>query len=429
MAIAGDPGVSDSINYYVEKAKADLLTHLNLLGDKGWTPEGFDYLRYELCTGVLPFVMAYQGITGVRLAEEAPVVQWFAPFMAMQTVVNDKVLTPDYGVGGIHWNVNRWRSGDLAMSLGVVPDKYKPAVFRLFDQAFGLNGDQTFDIYKPGDAVFALINYPFDQSEYQKGVDLPNFWADEKAGYFILRDKWESGDGFVTTITTNQLARPGSHSHKEAGSFRIIGFGEVCACWGTKTPGVRNENLENTVKMVEATNWRGAEVIEKEHQVGSGMSMLISMDITNYYLGGSKFQDSIYLGVNSAIRSFYVKYPETGGANYVIYDKISGGNEKTWEMFTSVEDVSAYENGFEIRSKSGSVMYGKIFIPAKVKVNYDPEIKKVFFPVDFESLVTLEIFESDSSNLYLFDESKSDEENIMELRRILKLGSVDSSIK
>ena len=367
-ALLNDPGASPRVKEYFDKATREMLLHLSYLGERCWTPEGFDYLRYETCNGVLPFVQVYFRITGHHLSEYAPNLSWILPFHAMQSVFADNTFhVPDYGPCGPDWNTNRWRSGDLVMGMATVPENYLPAAKWVFDQAFGLKGDSTYNIFKPYDAIFALVNYPAGTEPANPGKILNKCWVDTTGGYYVFRNNWRDRNDMVTTITSNRLARPASHSHKEAGSFRLLGLGGKWAVRGRKSPGVRNQILENVVLVEGATQWRGGHVTHYSCRPdGSGS---VTIDLKNTYLGGEKFRDSINIGVTEAYRSFAVEYINDSTSVYAVYDKITGGGKKTWQFFAGEKMKEVTPDGFMLQSDDGATFRATFIVPEHVRID------------------------------------------------------------
>jgi len=375
LAIENDGLKNIDVPVYLQKALDGFKAHLEWLSPRGWTPEGFNYLRYELCSGVLPFLQAWQHVKGESLLPEKT--KWFLPFFTMQSIVREKNLyNPMYGLGSPWWNTDRWRSGDWAMGMGITPPEFLPAAKWTFDQAFALEGNSTFNIFKPSDAIFALINYPFNLKSENPEKMLDKMWIDQEGGYYIFRNRWRDANDFVITLSSNILAKPASHSFREAGSFRISGLGADWAVRPEKSPVMGGNDSENHVSVPGATNWLGAKTIYcNSFSDGSGS---IVLDMTKAYFGGEHYRDSVNLGIE-ATRSFCVDYGCTDsiGAVIVIADKFNGGETKTWQMHTSEEQIEIKGNEFYLYHSSDISLKGTFLYPQNPEIKFDPVTKTI----------------------------------------------------
>jgi hypothetical protein len=155
-------------------------------------------------------------------------------------------------------------------------------------------------------------------------------------------------------------------------------LGEVWASRGTKTPGARNENLENTVKVEGATNWRGASLIHFQAVGDPFPSMSLTMDMTNAYLGGRRLQDSVFVDVQEAKRSFAAKYLSKSQALFILQDRFYGGGDTVWEMFTPLNTVTVEGNKFVIKSLNGAMMKGTFLQPQSASVGFDAKKGRIY---------------------------------------------------
>jgi len=375
LAIENDGMKNINVPVYLQKVLDGFKAHLEWLSPRGWTPEGFNYLRYELCSGVLPFLQAWLHVKGESLFPEKT--KWLLPFFTMQSIVREKKLyNPMYGLGSPWWNTDRWRSGDWAMGMGITPTEYLPAAKWTFDQAFALDGDNTFNNFKPSDAIFALINYPFNLKSENPERMLDKSWIDQEGGYYIFRNRWKDANDFVITLSSNILAKPASHSFREAGSFRISGLGADWAVRPEKSHVMGGADYENHVSASGTTNWFGAKTIYcKGFSNGSGS---IVLDMTKACYGGRSFRDYVNLGIE-ATRSFCVDYgcADSIGAVIVIADKFEGGGTKTWQMHTSEEEIEIKGNEFYLHHSAGASLKGTFLYPRAPEIKFDPLTKTI----------------------------------------------------
>lgn len=369
LAIEKDGVQNIDVPGYLQKASDGMNAHLQWLSTKGWTPEGFNYLRYELCSGVLPFLQVWEHVKGEKIfADKA---KWFLPFFTMKSIVRDKKLyIPMYGLGNPWWNTDRWRSGDWVMGMGITPPEFLPSVKWTFDKSFGLEGDSTFNIFKPYDAIFALLNYPFNIETENPGKILEHMWVDSVGGYYIFRNRWKDADDFVITLSSNILAKPASHSFRDAGSFRISGLGADWAVRPEKSQLMEGKNYENHVLVKGATNWPGAKTIYcKSFPEGSGS---LVFDMTKSYYGGEHYRDTVNLGIESS-RSFAVDYSMKSGvaAVVVVADKFKNGGTKTWQMHTGAGRIEIKKNEFYLRQSDEIFLKGTFLFPPVPEIKFD----------------------------------------------------------
>ncbi len=376
LAISGDSGLSDAFDGYLQKAEEGLKAHLDHLGERGWTPEGFNYLRLALCTGIFPALQAYAHTMQKPLID-ANMVDWFLPFFTMNgLVIKDTLYQPMHGTGNFVWNTDRWRSGDWVMGMGTVPAKFLPAILWTFDPVFGLSGDQTFNIFKPYDAIFAMVNYPLDQQPANPAEVLDRVWVDEKAGYYVFRNGWQDENDIVVSIHANKLAKPASHSFRDAGSFRISGLGTHWAIRPVHHEAKVITDFENRVVIENATNWLGAETTHFQKKSDGSGSISLKMDSS--YFGGSRLKDKVDLGIK-ANRSISVDFSGKSGAEALlaIVDRFEGGGDKIWQMFTHEDAVEIVNNQFTISASNGATLRASFVYPPNVELNFDATHKLI----------------------------------------------------
>ena len=370
LSVIGDPGTSPTLIHSLYAAKEGILRHFDEgMGDHGWTAEGFNYLRYELCHGILPFLQAYKSVMGEDIVA-GTIAKWFMPFYVMQILKLEQLCVPFYGRHYPEhelWQRTMYRSGDLAMGLGTVLEKYKPALLWTFNHSFGMEGDQSFDIFNPHDAIFALSNYPIELTPINPETVLPRCWEDIKKGYYVFRKVWRDENDFITTINLNAMPHGRSHSFRDAGSFRIIGLGNQWAVQKYKDGHLRCS--ENVVQEPNTTGWHGARLTYRSFESdGSGT---ISMNMDDVYTGGDTFEEVIDIGIQ-AMRSFLVDYSgrsECPGL-YGVLDRFHGGGRKSWVMHTTGK-VSLCDRGFAIEGNNGAYMKGIFAVPRTIQLSIE----------------------------------------------------------
>lgn len=393
MAIAGDPGVDPDMPQLADRARHDFFAYLDAAyGDRGWCCEGFNYLRYPMTTSGFQFLQALTLAEGRDVVAGTPA-QWIMPLYVTQMVPgpgpSDAPYVPFFGlsypftgkdVSGFAqlFEHTRWRSGDLAMGLGSASPAFQPAVLWTLHQIMGLDGDGTFDVHKPADAVYALANLARHTATPSRnpGELLPRTLADRALGYFVFRNRWRDRDDFVAAITANARPRRGTYSFQDAGSFRIYGLGVRWADQASRKDrewsreaGI-NRALENVVLVPGANGWPGGKVTHHaEERDGSGT---VTMDISGAYSGGTGLNDAVP-GDIKATRRFVVDYSGRCGAPalYVVVDHFQGGGEKTWTMHTAgIPRVT--DHGFVIDGGQGATLTGTVLAPAHPAITIAP---------------------------------------------------------
>ena len=332
------------------------------VGEHGFGSEGESYLFLSLDRGLLPFFYAYRTAQGKDFVNGSRT-QWILPLFVMKMIYEDpKVSMPHYGSGGNF--LRPW--GQFAMGLGTASDKYKPAVYWMFNRYFGLKGDGKFDIFYPHNAIYALKDAPVDTQYPNPSQILPKVVCDEQKGYYVFRNKWQGRDDFVATIYLKKERLRASHSYPDAGSFRIYGLGAHWATVGRvlEMSGFYKQENENIVLIEGMVNKGSAKpLFFKPYTDGSG---IVSMDISGVY----KPLDDNAKRVKG-IRSFAVDYSQKANTEglFIVVDKISADEPKVWRMHTRGK-IRLYKNTFTITStNTKATLKGTFIAPSKVKLS------------------------------------------------------------
>lgn len=347
LTIAGDKSTSTNANVWLDSALVRMVRHLDYLGDAGWSGEGLDYLRFELCTGILPLALSYKKMFGVPMPGSEKFGK-LAQLYGLLTVKADSlVLAAGFGGGGNYWNTNTWRSGDWVMSFGLAQPEALPVGQAAFDQLFGMKGDQTFNLYKPYDAIYAMLYYPEKQVLLKPGNG-PYFFADEKAGFYLFRSTIGTSNDIVFSATANLLARQKAHSYHDAGSFRLFAQGKVIAGRGDKlNKKLEDSSLENVVQVMGATNWNPAKVLSFESDQSSFMTL--KLDMTPVYQAGTKVGEGKSLSVYDAMRTIKLNFQPGHDVVVHISDSLSGGGVHCWRLHSGWRNWFIGSNRFRAR--------------------------------------------------------------------------------
>jgi hypothetical protein len=390
LAVAGDPGVTTEAVATARMARNGLVRHFAEYGDRGWPHEGFNALRYALSQGMAAFILAWRHTQGEDLAAQSAV-RWFAPLYTMLAIppARPADLTgpeaPFFGLGNFSnatqrpypaWERSEQRGGDLAALIGVTDAGNRAALQWIFDRCFGLAGDRTFDIQKPGDALFALLYYPFSDTALNPGVALSRVWRDDRAGIYFFRSEWDDAADCVAAITANREPVRGLDSFADAGSFRLLALG---GRWAVQRQRDRadletvSREKENVVVIPGTHGWLGGRVAQVLAQPDGSGTITIDLDAvyTVAPIDGhpARLEPTLDLGIR-ARRSWAVDYSGVSGAPVlaVVVDRISGGPARRWLMHTQERDVKLRTDGFDLRAANGATLHATVIAPAKPRL-------------------------------------------------------------
>ena len=127
-----------------------------MLGDRAFGSEGDHYTTEPWLLTVIPFLQAYRNVKGEDLIARSSAA-WFLPHYV--TRMSAALTVPGYG---------RYRTGPgkslFSMGLGVVPPKFLPGVLWFFNRHLGWQGDRSFGIEAPQEAIYALVGVPESES-------------------------------------------------------------------------------------------------------------------------------------------------------------------------------------------------------------------------------------------------------------------------
>jgi hypothetical protein len=102
-------------------------------------------------------------------------------------------------------------SGLFVFGLAMVPDSMKAGARWLFDHAFGLDGDKTFNLLWAYHAGYLLMNYPFDVTPKPPGESLPWVAPDPTGGHWIFRKPWQGADDTLVVLNPRFDFPGGTH--------------------------------------------------------------------------------------------------------------------------------------------------------------------------------------------------------------------------
>ena len=390
LVVAGDPGVTTEAIATARTARNGLMRHFGEYGDRGWPREGFNALRYSLSQDMAAFLLAWRHTQGEDLAAQSAV-RWFAPLYTMLAIPpaapggRAGPEAPFFGLGNFShttqrpypaWERSEQRGGDVAALMGVTDTGNRAALQWTFDRCFGLAGDRTFDIQKPGDALFALLYYPFGDTALNPGVALSRVWRDDRAGVYFFRSEWDDADDCVAAITANRDPVRGLDSFADAGSFRLLALG---GRWAVQRQRDRadcetvSREKENVVVIPGTHGWLGGSVTQLLAQPDGSGAITIDLDAVYTVAPAdgrpARLEPTLDLGIR-AQRAWAVDYSGVSGAPVlaVVVDRISGGPARRWLLHTQERDVKLRADGFDLRAANGATLHATVIAPAKPRL-------------------------------------------------------------
>lgn len=327
------------------------------MGDHGWFGEGQGYLRFSLTAGMGQFLHAYRTAMGLDAAMNGGA-DMILP-MVMRYSLGDKNAA--FGPGG--WADLRFqqeeRSGCWNMLMGVAPTAYLGALRWKFDQLFGLEGDQSFNIFMPYQAAYALANYPFETEPVPPAGIMPQALFDTKTGFFVLRSGWTESadlkagsDDFISVLYMKSRRHRSTWQASPSHDFRIMGFGKQLAALPHVDADQANDLLGGTCTY---------------YNLATDGSAVVTMDAGDAYR--QNFTDA---GVR-ATRSFGADYSGASGAPmlFAVADRITGATDPVWTVSLSGA-VSIAGRTFTATHGSGTLA-GTVHMPenASLQLNGD----------------------------------------------------------
>ena len=358
LAIYQEPGIDQPESQrLLTVAERNIKRYLDIaLGDRAFGTEGDHYTTEPWLLTVIPFLQAYRNVIGEDLIERSSAA-WFLPHYV--TRMSADLTVPGYG---------RYRTGPgkslFSMGLGLVPPKFLPGVLWFFNRHLGWQGDRSFGIEAPQEAIYALVGVPETGSTQNPADVWGRVLVDRQKGLYVFRDRWRNSDDFIASIYAKRQPLEDSWSFPEVGSFRIWGLGERWAQAGSDD----DKESENIVVLPHIKAWKSAQPVFFESRPdGSGVVSLKTDAVVEQ------------MGI-SALRSFAVDYSGASGAPglFVVVDNFTGAvngdrfSRKTWTMHTE-GTVTLDEQRFTIESPSGATLTGTFVAPLGVQIAFQKE--------------------------------------------------------
>ena len=361
LAIYKEPGINQPESQrLLTIAERNIKRYLEIaLGDRAFGSEGDHYTTEPWLLTVIPFLQAYRNVIGEDLIARSSAA-WFLPHYVTR-MSNADLTVPGYG---------RYRKGPgkslFSMGLGIVPPKFLPGVLWFFNRHLGWQGDRSFGIEAPQEAIYALVGVPETGSTQNPADVWGRVMVDRQKGLYVFRDRWHNSDDFIASIYTKRQPLKSTWSFPEVGSFRIWGLGEHWAQAGSGD----DQESENIVMLPQTTPWKSAQpVFFESRRDGSGVVSMKTNAVVEQ------------MGI-SALRSFAVNYSGDSGAPglFVVVDNFTGAvngdvfSQKNWTMHTE-GTVTLDRQNFTVQSPSGAKLTGTFVAPLGVQLSFQKEEK------------------------------------------------------
>ncbi|HOG93320.1 MAG TPA: hypothetical protein PK879_03840 [Opitutaceae bacterium] len=386
LAVAPDLPDQHDLDSLARRARHHVLRYLNDCGDRGWPREHFAQLRLALSQSLPAFILAWRRTQGEDLAATSPARSWASLYTMLLLPPGKLGAPPDLAIFGRQttpapaqpappWEFSPWRGGDLIALFGLTDAGSRAALQWTFDRCYGLAGDRTFDIAKPGDALLALLLYPGAETALPPANTIGRGWRDDRGGLFICRNRWTDSGDAIATLTANARPTRALTSFADAGSFRLTAFGghwAVARQHDTADLRTIAREQENVVVIPGTHGWfPGSLTYAKLQPDGSGA---VTLDLSEVYTVASnhpeRLDSTLDIGIR-ARRAWAIDYSGDCGAPVMlaVVDHISGGPTRRWLFHTGERQIQLRTDGFDIRAANGATLRATVIVPQKPRLS------------------------------------------------------------
>ena len=217
-------------------------THLESLGDRGWSQEGNFYLGLSM-EYVLPAALALRQ-AGDPFFERALASRRLHHLVMYSSMFNAAQQSVTWGVGGDKLP----DAGITSSLLGLVPRGELPYYRWFYDRLRGrLNPAPLASRYDAhaGGTIYALLGYPEDTPALDPSSVYPTVLRDSAGGY-LLRSGWQDEDDTVVSLWADTLEYGRAWDQVEATTINILSHGVK---WGAG-PGPATSGLDTAFSQV-----------------------------------------------------------------------------------------------------------------------------------------------------------------------------------
>jgi len=392
LAVSLEPNSPPEAGPRAMLARRAVLRFLAEQGGSGWMREGFANLRAALSSGVGPFLLAWRKAKGEDLLAASSGHRWAALYTMLQLPPRPGSPAPDPALFGAPSAAPGLLGGDRALLLCLSDSASRSALHWTYRTCLGSDGEGSFDVFKPSDALFALLALQRVDPPTNPASLMGLSWQDAGEGILLHRNRWADHEDALSGISANQQPVRGALSPADAGSFRLFALGGRWAVQRVRDDADRkhpSRARENVVLIAGTHGWQGGRVLHAtNHPDGSG-AVTIQLDKT-YTVAPLGTHPSLLdptqdLGLRVQ-RAWTVDYSGTCGAPVlmIVADQIRQGPTRRWVMHTGEREVTLTEEGFEIRAANGATLKGTIIAPARPRLTVEPGEETQTIAIDGE---------------------------------------------
>ncbi len=388
LAVAPDWPANSGLDQLATTARQQVARFLADCGDRGWPRENLHGLRLALSQSLPAFLLAWRHTRGEDLATQSTARYWASLYTMLLLPPARLGAAPGVALFGQPqhptatqpapaWEFSPWCGGDLLAQFGLTDAGSRAAVQWIFDRTFGLAGDRTFDIAKPGDALFALLLYPGEETALPPATTIGHGWRDDRAGVFICRNRWVDANDAVAAFTANARPLRGLASFADAGSFRLSALGGHWAVSRQRdTTDLRevSRERENVVAIPGTHGWLAGRVTYAALQPDGSAAVTVELDDVYTVAPASgrpeRLDTTQDIGIR-ARRAWAVDYSGDCGAPVLlaVVDQIAGGPPRRWLWHTAEREVRLRTDGFDIQAASGATLHATVITPHQPRLS------------------------------------------------------------
>ncbi len=363
---------------------------LEQLGDRGWPRESLPSLRQALAHGLGAFMLAWKH----QSADEGLSTRYGRPWAALYATLLIPPQPP--GANGpdsprfgplnsalpsdkpaAAWECSTALSGDTLVLSCLADAATRAALLWSHQACFGAKGNGTLDLHKASDALFALLGPLLAELPLNPAKTLPRIWKDERAGLYVMRNRWEGPDDCVMAVHANARPHPHLPSFADAGSFRLHALGgrwAVRRAQDAADLSTSSREKENAVVIPGTHGWLGGTVARARLQADGSASLTLNLDAVHTVAPpsgkGSRIVSTTDIGIR-ATRCLAVDYSGRCGAPVmlVMLDRIKNGPTRRWLLHTAEKGVTLRTDGFDLKAANGATLKATILSPARPRLS------------------------------------------------------------
>lgn len=344
-----------SVEADLELACSRVRTYLTNYGEGGHYYEGTGYGLYAFSHWG-PFLLACRQVLGRDLADLSPGIGRWPVLVHGLTAERENPPSPDRPEGSrglrLFWNDESGHypvAGWAALLLRLAPAPEQAGLKTLFQRLCGEAGDRSWREAKNA-LHWVLLQYPESVAGADPEATLPRHLVDLRTGLAVFRSGYSGPDDGLAALYARTY-HGGGHSHEDAGSFRLYGFGSAWSqAGGQAKPQPEFQTVilpEGGLKRHLPSRLRNGQIsyLDPERDGSGAVSLRLS------HVHGSKLSE----------RHFAVRWMRRTDLCLVagLWDYLWAEEEQDWTWTWCHEDGLQFvpwpeENGFFLRQPTGA---------------------------------------------------------------------------